>query len=84
MAYTFLKAKGYEIGTSLVEPEKVILAASLLKTARAKGVNVIVPVDSVIADKFAADAKTAVVRSNQMPKDMMGLAHWAGHLLGVL
>jgi phosphoglycerate kinase len=73
MAYTFLKAKGYEIGTSLVEPEKVALAAALLKSARVKGVNVIVPIDSVIADKFAADAKTAVVRSNQMPKDMMGL-----------
>lgn len=73
MAYTFLKAKGYEIGTSLVEPDKVALAAALLKSARGKGVNVIVPVDSVIADKFAADANTAVVRSNQMPKDMMGL-----------
>lgn len=73
MAYTFLKAKGYEIGTSLVEPEKVALAAALLKSARGKGVNVIVPVDSVVADKFAADAKTALVRSNQMPKDMMGL-----------
>ncbi|MEM6268049.1 MAG: phosphoglycerate kinase [Bacteroidota bacterium] len=73
MAYTFLRAKGYQIGTSLVEPTKVALAAALLKSARGKGVNVIVPVDSVVADKIAVDATTAVVRSDQFPADMMGL-----------
>ncbi len=73
MAYTFLKAKGVEIGTSLCEIEKVALAASLIKSARVKGVNIMVPVDSVVADKFAADANTAIVRNSNFPKDMMGL-----------
>ena len=73
MAYTFLKAKGVEIGTSLCETEKVALAAALIKSARAKGVNILVPVDSVVADKFAEDANTAVVRNASFPKDMMGL-----------
>lgn len=73
MAYTFLKAKGVEIGTSLCETEKVALAAALIKSARAKGVNILVPVDSVVADKFAEDATTAVVRNASFPKDMMGL-----------
>jgi phosphoglycerate kinase len=73
MAYTFLKAKGYEVGKSLVEDEKVALAAALLKAARGKNVTVIVPVDSVIADRFAEDAETAIVQNNQIPKDRMGL-----------
>lgn len=73
MAYTFLKAKGYQIGTSICEDEKVALAAALIKSARAKGVTIIVPVDSVVADKFAEDATTAIVRSNAHPSDMMGL-----------
>ena len=73
MAYTFLKAKGHEIGNSLVETEKVALAAALLKSARAKGVTILVPVDSVVADKFAADAETAIVRNEAFPKDRMGL-----------
>lgn len=73
MAYTFLKAKGYNIGTSLCEDDKVALAAALIKSARGKGVSIIVPVDSVVADKFAEDATTAVVRNDQIPADMMGL-----------
>ena len=73
MAYTFLKAKGYQIGTSICEDEKVALAAALIKSARAKGVTILVPVDSVVADKFAADANTAIVRNEDFPKDMMGL-----------
>ena len=73
MAYTFLKAKGYGIGDSLCEDEKVALAASIIKSARARGVNVIVPVDSVVADKFAEDASTAVVRNDQIPEGTMGL-----------
>ena len=73
MAYTFLKAKGYQIGTSLCEDEKVALAAALIKSARAKGVTILVPVDSVVADKFAADAETAIVRNEAFPKDRMGL-----------
>ena len=73
MAYTFLKAKGHEIGNSLVENDKIALAAAILKAARGKGVTIIIPIDSVIADKFDADAKTAVVRNDQIPADMMGL-----------
>ena len=73
MTYTFLRARQMEIGKSLCEDEKVPLAASILKAARRKGVNIILPVDSVIADQFAEDAKTAVVRNDQIPADMMGL-----------
>jgi len=73
MAYTFLKAKGHQIGTSLCEDEKIALAAALLKAARAKGVTILTPVDSVVADKFAEDAKTALVRNADFPTDMMGL-----------
>lgn len=73
MAYTFLKAKGHEVGKSLVEEDKVALAAALLKSARGKGVTVIIPTDSVIADRFAPDAETAIVRNDQIPPDCMGL-----------
>jgi phosphoglycerate kinase len=73
MAFTFLKAKGYNIGKSLCEDDKVALAASLIKSARAKGVNILVPVDSVVADRFAEDATTALVMNDQIPADMMGL-----------
>ncbi|MFM2375754.1 MAG: hypothetical protein RLZZ165_851 [Bacteroidota bacterium] len=73
MAYTFLRAKGHPVGKSLVEEDKVPLAAAILKAARGKGVTVIIPVDSVVADRFAADAKTAIVHNDQIPADMMGL-----------
>lgn len=73
MAYTFLKAKGFEVGKSLVEEDKVALAASLLKSARANNVTIITPIDSVGADKFDEQAETGIYRSNEFPKDMMGL-----------
>lgn len=73
MAYTFLKAKGYNIGKSLCEEDKVILAAALLKKARRLNVTILTPVDSVVADKFAEDAETAIVRNEDFPSDMMGL-----------
>lgn len=73
MAYTFLRAKGYEIGSSLVESNKVALAAALLKKARQNNVTILTPVDSVGADRFALDAETAIYRSDQFPKDRMGL-----------
>src|SRR5690606_2778524 len=56
MAYTFFKAKGGNIGNSLIEADKVALAAELLQKAQQKGVNILLPVDSIIADKFAEDA----------------------------
>lgn len=61
MAHTFDAAKGYEIGKSICEPDKYALALDLLKQAEAKGVKVVLPVDLVIADKFAPDANTRIV-----------------------
>lgn len=73
MAYTFLKAQGKEIGNSLCENEKLELALELLSKAKAKGVQLILPVDSVAADKFAADANTQVVSNDNIPAGWMGL-----------
>jgi len=73
MAYTFLKAQGKEIGSSLCENEKLDLALELLAKAKAKGVALILPVDSVAADKFAADANTQIVSNDNIPAGWMGL-----------
>lgn len=73
MAYTFLKAQGFEIGKSLCEDEKIALAASILKSARRNNVTVITPVDSVGASEFSENAETGIYRSKQFPADMMGL-----------
>lgn len=73
MAYTFLKAQGKEIGNSLVENDKLDLALELLAKAKAKGVALLLPVDSVAADKFAADANTQVVSNDNIPAGWMGL-----------
>jgi phosphoglycerate kinase len=73
MAYTFLKAQGKEIGNSLCENDKLDLALELLAKAKAKGVQLILPVDSVAADKFAADANTQVVSNDNIPAGWMGL-----------
>lgn len=73
MAYTFLKAQGKEIGNSLCENEKLDLALELLAKAKAKGVQLILPVDSVAADNFAADANTQIVSNDNIPAGWMGL-----------
>lgn len=73
MAYTFLKAQGKEVGNSLVENDKLDLALELLSKAKAKGVKLLIPVDSVAADKFAADANTQVVSNDNIPAGWMGL-----------
>ncbi|WP_343669029.1 phosphoglycerate kinase [Chitinophaga sp.] len=73
MAYTFLKAQGKEIGSSLCENEKLDLALELLAKAKAKGVQLILPVDSIAADKFAADANTQIVSNDNIPAGWMGL-----------
>ena len=73
MAYTFLKSKGYEIGKSLLEEEHVITAANVMKTAAEKNVTILLPVDSVISDKFGEDGTIKVVPNEQIPADMMGL-----------
>jgi phosphoglycerate kinase len=73
MAYTFAKAQGGQIGNSLVEDDKLDLAVDLLKKAKAKNVNLLLPVDSVIADAFAADANTEIAKNNAIPLGWMGL-----------
>ncbi|MDP3468816.1 MAG: phosphoglycerate kinase [Daejeonella sp.] len=73
MAYTFAKAQGGEIGNSLVEDDKLDLAAELLNKAKAKNVNLLLPLDSVVADAFAADANTAIAQNNAIPEGWMGL-----------
>ncbi|MDN3586226.1 phosphoglycerate kinase [Pedobacter aquatilis] len=73
MAYTFAKAQGGEIGTSLLEADKQELSLELIEKAKAKGVNLILPLDTVIADKFANDADKKDVDSGQIPADWMGL-----------
>ena len=73
MAYTFAKAQGGQIGNSLVEDDKLDLAVELLKKAKAKNVNLLLPVDSVIADAFAADANTEIAKNNAIPLGWLGL-----------
>lgn len=73
MAYTFMKATGGKIGASLCEEDRLDTALDLLKKAEAKGVSIHLPSDSIIADKFAADANTSVAPSNHIPDSWMGL-----------
>ena len=73
MAYTFFKAMGGHIGKSLVEEDRLDTASELLKKAAAKGVNIHLPSDSIIADKFAADAEISSALSNTIPDGWMGL-----------
>lgn len=73
MAYTFMKAQGGKIGKSLCEDDRLQTASDLLENAKAKGVNIHLPADSVIADNFAADANTQTAASNEIPDGWMGL-----------
>ncbi|WP_126243995.1 phosphoglycerate kinase [Chitinophaga rhizosphaerae] len=73
MAYTFLKAQGKEIGNSLVENDKLDLANELLAKAKSLGVQLLIPEDSIAADKFAADANTQEVSNDNIPAGWMGL-----------
>ena len=73
MAYTFLKAKGYKIGDSICEDDKLDLAKDLMKKAKEKGVNFLLPVGSIVADKFANDAERKYVPSDAMPDGWMGM-----------
>jgi len=73
MAYTFLKALGMEVGASLVDDERIELAKGLLEKADEKGVDILLPVDSIVGDKFDADAKTDVVASENMTPGWLGL-----------
>nr|WP_300006357.1 phosphoglycerate kinase [Tissierella sp.] len=73
MAYTFFKAQGLEVGTSLLEEEKVDLAKELLEKAKAKGVELILPIDIVVAKEFKNETEFKTVAIDNMPSDMMGL-----------
>lgn len=73
MAYTFLKAKGYEVGNSLLEEDKVELAKQLMEKAKEKGVKLLLPVDNVVAQEFKADAPHKVVDSDKIEAGWMGM-----------
>ncbi len=73
MSYTFAKAKGGSIGKSLLEEDKMDLTLELVEKAKAKGVNLILPVDTVIADDFSNTAERKVVKSGHIPDDWQGL-----------
>lgn len=73
MTYTFIKARGGEIGNSLCEEDKLDVAANLVKAAKEKGVKLILPVDQVLADKFDNEAKTYLAAIDQGKDGFMGL-----------
>jgi len=73
MAYTFLKAKGCDIGGSMLDEENLGLCVELIKKASDKGVNLVLPVDVLAADRFAADADTKIVDACEIPAGWLGL-----------
>lgn len=73
MAYTFLKAQGHEVGQSLVDEERVELAQELMEEAKQHDVELLLPVDVVVADRFAEDAARKVVDVTEIPADWQGL-----------
>ena len=73
MAYTFMKARGGKIGNSLCEEDRLVTALEILQKAKEKNVSIHLPEDSVIADKFDANATTAVAPSDAIPDGWMGL-----------
>ncbi len=73
MAYTFFKALGGSVGNSLVEEDKLDLAKELIQKAKAKGVELHLPIDSIVADKFDANANTKISNNNSIEPGWMGL-----------
>ena len=73
MCFTMLVAKGVEVGRSLVEPDWVEPAKRMLEKAREKGVDLLLPVDFVVAECIVEDAETSIVGREEIPSDMMGL-----------
>lgn len=73
MAYTFMNALGYSIGTSICESDKVELAKDIMAKAKEKGVNFLIPVDNVVATEYKADAEHKTVDSDCIPDGWMGL-----------
>ncbi len=73
MAYTFMKSLGHNIGTSLLEADKVELAAEMMKKAEEKGVKFLIPVDNKVGKEYKADTEAMVVNSDDIPDGWMGL-----------
>ncbi|WP_274307997.1 phosphoglycerate kinase [Solibacillus daqui] len=73
LVFTFVKAMGHDIGKSLLEEDKIELAKSFIEQAKAKGVQLHMPVDAVVANEFSKDAQTQVVAIDAIPSDWMGL-----------
>ena len=73
MAYTFFAARGYGVGTSLCETDKIPLATEMEEKAKAKGVRLLLPVDNKVANAYAADAESMIVNSDSIPEGWMGL-----------
>lgn len=73
MSYTFFKAMGYEIGTSILDEESIDLAGELIKKAEDAGVQLLLPVDTVCAKEFSNDSEKAVFDRDSIPADMMGM-----------
>jgi len=73
MAFTFIKAQGGNVGNSLVEDDKQVLALEILKMAEKAGVRIHLPVDSVVGDSFSENAKTQITRTDSIPEGWMGL-----------
>lgn len=73
MVFTFLKAKGLSVGTSLVEDDFVDTAKEVMEKAESLGKEILLPSDIVVADKFDAEANTQVVQADAIPDGWMGL-----------
>jgi phosphoglycerate kinase len=73
MAYTFYKAKGYNVGTSLCEDDKIDLANEMVAKAKAKGVNFLLPVDNLVAPEFDENTEYKIVDADKFPGDWMGM-----------
>lgn len=73
MAYTFLKAKGWEVGKSLLDEEQIDTVRGYMETAAERGVELVLPVDVVVAREFSADAPSEVVDADAIPEDAEGM-----------
>ncbi len=73
MAFTFFKSLGYEIGDSICEEDKLDVAKEILDKAKEKNVNLLLPIDNVVASEFDENAASRVVDSDKIPSDMMGM-----------
>ena len=75
MSYTFFKAMGDQIGNSLVEEDKLPLALELIQKAKSVGVDLMLPIDSVIADAFSNDTNTDISMNNTIPSGWISFGH---------